>query len=152
MQTYRFPLPEWDEHPGVAQWAELRAPETMRAGDAKALRRAIRLGMNAGGGWDKTFSMGDMDAQTDALLARVIVNWSYEAHGLPLPVADTDSLDEIPIDAWEALKAEVEKHKEALDFRNRATTREPTPGDSSDSRTISGAVIPDPDTSPTNDS
>lgn len=149
MQTYRIDLPEHPDHPGVAQWAELRAPSTMRAGDAKALRKAIRLGMNAGGGWDKTFSMGDMDSQTDALLARVVVAWSYD---LPVPVVDPDSLDEIPIDAWEALKEEVEKHKEALDFRSRATTREPTPAASSASRTISGAVTPDPDTSPTSTS
>lgn len=146
MQTYRIDLPEHPEHPGVAQWAELRAPSTMRAGDAKALRKAIRLGMNAGGGWDKTFSLGDSDTQTDALLARVIVAWSYD---LPLPVADADSLDEIPIDAWEALKEEVDKHKEALDFRSRATTREPTPAASSASKTISGAVEPAPDTNPT---
>lgn len=146
MRTYRIDLPEHPDHPGVAQWAELRAPETMRAGDAKALRKAIRLGMNAGGGWDKTFSLGDSDTQTDALLARVIVAWSYD---LPLPVADADSLDEIPIDAWEALKEEVEKHKEALDFRGRATTREPTPAASSASKTISGAVIPDPSTDQT---
>jgi hypothetical protein len=79
----------------------------------------------------------------------VIVSWSYD---LPLPVADVDSLDEIPIDAWEALKEEVDRHKEALDFRSRAKTREPTPAASSDSKTISGAVIPDPDTSRTNDS
>lgn len=149
MRTYKIDLPEHPEHPGVAQWAELRAPETMRAGDAKALRKAIRLGMNAGGGWDKTFSLGDSDTQTDALLARVIVAWSYD---LPLPVADADSLDEIPIDAWEALKEEVDKHKEALDFRNRATTREPTPAASSASKTISGAVEPDPSTTQTNDS
>jgi hypothetical protein len=146
MQTYRIDLPEHPDHPGVAQWAELRAPSTMRAGDAKALRKAIRLGMNAGGGWDKTFSLGDSDTQTDALLARVIVSWSYD---LPLPVADADSLDEIPIDAWETLRDAIEPHQEALDFRNRATTREPTPGDSSASRTISGAVIPDPDTGQT---
>lgn len=146
MQTYRIDLPEHPDHPGVAQWAELRAPSTMRAGDAKALRKAIRLGMNAGGGWDKTFSLGDMDVQADALLTRVIVSWSYD---LPLPVADPDSLDEIPIDAWEALKAEVEKHKEALDFKSRAKTREPTPGDSSASKTISAAVIPDPGTDQT---
>ena len=74
----------------------------------------------------------------------MIVAWSYD---LPVPVADVDSLDEIPIDAWEALTEEVDKHKEALDFRSRATTREPTPGDSSASRTISGAV--EPDASPT---
>ena len=146
MQTYRIDLPEHPDHPGVAQWAELRAPSTMRAGDAKALRKAIRLGMNAGGGWDKTFSLGDSDTQTDALLARVIVSWSYD---LPLPVADADSLDEIPIDAWETLRDAIEPHQEALDFRNRATTQSSTPGDSSASRTISGAVIPDPDTGQT---
>ncbi|MEV0660126.1 hypothetical protein ACIBI3_02365 [Actinomadura luteofluorescens] len=146
MQTFRLALPEHPDHPGVEQWAELRAPSTMRAGDAKALRKAIRLKANAGGGWDKTFSMGDLDDRADALLVRVIVNWSYE---LPVPAADPDSLDEIPIDAWETLRDAIEPHQEALDFRNRATTREPTPADSSASRTISGAVIPDPSTSQT---
>ncbi|WP_433465702.1 hypothetical protein [Spirillospora sp. CA-128828] len=150
MQTYRITLPEWDEHPGVEQWAELRAASTMRAGDAKALRRAVRLGVNTGGGWDRTFSMGDADARTDALLTRVIVSWSYEAHGIALPVADPASLDEIPIDAWEALREAIGPHEEALDFRNRATTKSP-PGDSSASRTISGAVE-SPDTSQTTSS
>jgi hypothetical protein len=146
MQTFRLPLPEHPDHPGVEQWAELRAASTMRAGDAKALRRAIRLKANAGGGWDKTFSMGDMDARVDALLGRVIVNWSYE---LPHPAADPDSLDEIPIDAWETLRDAIEPHQAALDFRNRATTQKSPPDDSSGSRTISGAVIPDPSTSQT---
>lgn len=146
MRTYRVSLPEHPDHPGKEQWAELRAPETMRAGDAKALRKAIRLRTNSGGGWDKTFSMGDADARTDALLERVIVSWSYD---LPVPAADSDSLDEIPIDAWEALREAIDPHEEALDFRNRATTREPTPGDSSASKTISGAVIPDPSTGQT---
>ena len=148
MQTFRLTLPEHPDHPGAEQWAELRAASTMRAGDAKALRKAIRLKTNSGGGWDKTFSMGDLDAKTDALLVRVIVNWSYEQHGLPLPAADPDSLDEIPIDAWEALKAAVEPHQEALDFRNRATVTPPPSDGSSGSRTISGA-IESPDTSPT---
>lgn len=149
MQTYRIDLPDHPDHPGTAQWAELRAPSTMRAGDAKALRKAIRLRTNAGGGWDKTFSMGDADARTDALLTRVIVAWSYE---LPVPVADPDSLDEIPIDAWERLREAIEPHEEALDFRNRATTREATPGGSSDSKTISGAVEPASDTTQTSSS
>jgi hypothetical protein len=148
MQTFRITLPPHPDHPGVEQWAELRAASTMRAGDAKALRKAIRLGVNPGGGWDRTFSMGDADARTDALLARVIVNWSYEAHGIALPVADPASLDEIPIDAWEALREAIAPHEEALDFRNRATTKSPPPDDSSASRTISGA-IESPDTSQT---
>lgn len=145
MQTFRLDLPEHPDHPGVKQWAELRAASTMRAGDAKALRRAIRLKSNAGGGWDKTFSLGDVDARADALLARVIVSWSYD---LPVPVADPDSLDEIPIDAWEVLRDAIEPHEEALDFRNRRTTGSPPRSDSSGSKTISG-VIESPDTNPT---
>ena len=129
MQTYRVSLPEHPDHPGVAQWAELRDPSTMRAGDAKALRKAVRLKFDQHGeGWDGTFSMGDEDDRNDALLARVIVGWSYD---LPNPKADPASLDELPVDAYEALCEAVRPHREALDF-NRKPTDQGRPGDSSD--------------------
>lgn len=147
MQTIRVDLPEDPDHPGTPQWAELRAASTMRAGDAKALRKAIRLQVDGRDEWDRSFSLGDEDARTDALLTRVIVQWSYD---LPLPQADPNSLDELPIETWEALRDAVKPHREALDFRNRAKnkTEPPTPDDSSGSKTPSGDES-SPDTSPT---
>ncbi|WP_165964238.1 hypothetical protein [Actinomadura sp. KC216] len=143
--TIRVTLPEHPEHPGVEQWAELRAASLMRAGDAKAIRKAVRLHFAKDGDhWDGTFSVGDDDDRTDALLARVIVAWSYD---LPLPVADPASLDEIPVDAWDALREAVKPHREALDF-TRKPTEQQQPDGSSSSRTDSEAST-SPDTSPT---
>lgn len=144
MQTERIPLPEHPDHPGVEQWADIRAVSTMRAGDAKALRKSVRLMLDANGEWDRTFTAGDPDDRVDALLARVIVTWSYD---LPNPKADPGSLDEIPPDAWDALAQAVEPHLEALDFNRKRTPSSP-PDDSSASRTTSEENT-SPDTSPT---
>jgi len=116
MQTIRVPLPEHPDHPGVEQWAELRDVSTLRAGDRKAVNKTLRWKIDENGRIESTFSPGDMDDLTNAVLARVIVNWSY---ALPLPQADPASLDELPLDAWEALEEATKPHRQALDFSRR---------------------------------
>jgi len=116
MQTIRITLPEHPDHPGVEQWAELRAVSTLRAGDRKAVNKTMRFKVDENGRIESTFSPGDMDELTNAVLARVIVNWSYD---LPHPQQDPSSLDELPLDAWEALEEATKPHRQALDFSRR---------------------------------
>ncbi|MEV0968515.1 hypothetical protein [Microtetraspora glauca] len=98
----RIPLP------GDA-WADLIAVEDLRAGDLKAYRRAMPVGV--------PLTMGVLDDMKDVLLRRVIVNWSFE---LPLPKDNpgdgeqAGSLDMLPLPAFRALLDELDTYTDAF--------------------------------------
>lgn len=133
-RTRRVSLPEHPDHPGVEQWAEIREVHTLRAGDRKAVDRAVKYRLDEDGAIIREFTAGDTDARDDALLARLIVEWSLE---LPLPVAVPASLDELPLDIEDALRELLPPYKAALDFKKGQTTPLSSPEDSSGSRTTS---------------
>lgn len=152
MLTERKPLPEHPDLPGVEQWVDLRAVSTLRAGDRKAVDRSKVYTMSADGQPIVEYSAADATDRDNALLARIIVAWSYSElpkDPLPVPVADPSSLDEVPLDAYDVLDELLRPYREALDFKKRKSqTETPSPDDSSGSRTTSEDTT-SPDTSPT---
>lgn len=83
-------------------WAELKEPETLRNRDRKALLLAID---GIEGNVAKALAM------SDALLERLVVEWSLD---LPLPTKGSDSLDELlPGDA-DILFRNCESARDAL--------------------------------------
>ena len=144
MLTERIPLPELDDQPGVEQWAEIRAVKELRSGDRKAVRRAWRMEISENG-LNKSFSMADEDEQREVLLARIIVSWSLAE---PLPVADPESLERLPLDVYDALVEATKEHFRIVDF-SPSKTPDGT-GGSSGSAT-SSADTSSPDSSPTPD-
>ncbi|RCG19118.1 hypothetical protein DQ384_38220 [Sphaerisporangium album] len=95
----RVPLPD-------DQWAEILEPSDLRAGDLKAVHRAVPIGAR---------SAAFLDEMDCVMLRRVITAWSLE---LPLPKdlpgdADTGepgSLDKITIPQYRALVAAIAPH------------------------------------------
>lgn len=115
MQTEKITLPEHPDKPGEEQWAEIRSTTELRSGDVKAMRGAVRLKLGDDGTIDKSFSMADDYARKDALLRRLIVQWSLPE---PHPQAEPEVLDELPFDIYEALLEAIAPHAEALDFKD----------------------------------
>lgn len=88
------------------QWAELLAPEDLRAGDLKAYRALVPAD-------DSPFTVGLLDRMKDLLLCRVIVNWSLDVplpRDLPGTAEEAGSLDRITIPQYKALLDAVEPH------------------------------------------
>lgn len=100
------------------QWAEFRDITELRGGDAKAIRRASRFRVN--NGVLEEVSMGIADDQMDALLARIIKSWSLAEFNLPM--FDISSLDEIPLDTYNALVDAAEPYKDAINKVGKAPT------------------------------
>lgn len=107
----RVPLPR-------DQWAEFRELDDLKGGDAKAIRRATKFEIRDGQLTE--ISMGLEDAQMDALLARIITSWSLFDYGLPM--RDPTSLDEIPLDTYNALVEAAKPYKDAIDKTGKAST------------------------------
>ena len=99
------------------QWAEFRDLSDLRGGDAKAIRRATKFEVRDGALAE--ISMGMQDAQMDALLVRIITQWSLINYGIPM--ADPSSLDEIPLSYYNALVSAAEPYKEAIDNAGKST-------------------------------
>jgi hypothetical protein len=130
MQTFRVYLPAEGD---VEHWAEIRAVAELRAGDAKAVRRAAKI--DVGGDDENTsISIGINDVMRDALLARVITAWSYD---LPIPAGDVESLDKLSLEAYNALLLATDEHWSRVDFKRKAGAS--TNSNSSDSRAPSQA-------------
>jgi hypothetical protein len=104
------------ELPG-GEWAEFRELADLRAGDAKAIRRATKFQVSDGALTE--ISMGLQDDQMDALLARIITMWSY-THGHPAAPGST-ALDDIPLEAYDALVEAAAPYKEAVDKAGKST-------------------------------
>ncbi len=125
MQTTRITLPEHPDKPGEEQWAELRAVSELRGGDKKAVRGAVVMRFGDDDKIVREFSMADDYARREALIRRLVVNWSLpEAH----PQADPEVLGELPLAIYDALIEATEEHFKAVDF-----TEQKTPSDGVDS-------------------
>lgn len=98
------------------QWAEFRDLADLKGGDAKAMRRATRFKVEDG--QLSEITAGIADEQMDALLARIITSWSLFNYALP--IADPSSLDEIPLDTYNALVDAAQPYKDAIDKAGKA--------------------------------
>lgn len=114
MQTDRIPLPAGED--GTEHWVSVRLVKDLQSGDRRAVRRAIKVDIDEDG--VSHISAGAADDMRIALLVRVITGWSFD---LPLPVADPESLDRLPLDAYDALIEATEEHFKAVDFRKQAS-------------------------------
>jgi hypothetical protein len=125
MQTTRVDLPG-------AQWATIRTADSLKRGDQRAVRKAALIDVDPQE--DETariqVSQGIEDDMRDALIARLITEWSLD---LPLPVARPDILDELDLATYDALHDATEEHWRRLDFKRKASTS----SNSSGSRTRS---------------
>lgn len=102
-------------------WIELRGPEQLNAGDRTAMHAAVTLPMDAsrlesGSVGMMNVSLGMVEAQNYAVLARVIFAWSYP---MCLPREDAsegyeDSLKQIPLDDWDVIEEAVAGHMAKL--------------------------------------
>lgn len=86
-------------------WAELREERELTSGDIKSVRRVMRVTIDRDG--NRTYSTAEEDEMADALLQRVVKNWSVP---LPLPAEDPTSLDKLTPAAYEALKAAIDPY------------------------------------------
>lgn len=84
------------------EWAELRDPDTIKAGD----RKRVIIGM------------GDVDTMAasiyqtmEAVLSLSIEKWSFDR---PIPSEDPHSLDELSIPDWDALAEAAKPIEQAL--------------------------------------
>lgn len=110
------------------QWAEVAEVDELRSGDRKAVLRATNVEIHDGG---VAFVGGAQDDDArDACLARVVRNWSFE---LPLPGADPESLDKLPIKQALALGEAIKPHMDLIFNRVDPSKRgtDPTSGSSS---------------------
>lgn len=139
----RVPLPR-------DQWAEFRDIEDLKGGDAKAIRRATKFEIRDGKLTE--ISMGLDDDQTDALLARIITSWSLFNYGLPM--MDPTSLDEIPLDTYNALVEAAKPYKDAIDKTGKGSTSPNGTGSatSSSPAILQGSAISTPEPSVTSSS
>src|SRR5215469_57786 len=110
----RVELPE-------GQWAEIKDPEQLRRKDEKAVLRASSFSVDPVAGTGIIGGSNDQDME-DAMLARVITQWSFP---LPLPCADPESLDQLSLDQAPTLAKAVKPHLELI-----STVVDPTKKDS----------------------
>lgn len=123
----RVELPE-------GNWAEFREITDLKAGDAKAIRRATKFKVKDGAVDEIPMSIAD--DQMDALLARIITMWSY-THGHPLVVST--ALDDIPLEAYNILVEAATPYKEAVDNAGKSSTQSETES----TNTSSPETLPD---------
>lgn len=104
------------------EWADIRPVEDLRDGDRKAVNRSIRVEVDDDG---RGFLPGDAnDRKRDALLARLIDNWSFATtKGLPLPSADPASLDKLSIRHARELHRATKEHMDLIEETDTPETR-----------------------------
>lgn len=94
------------------EWAEVKDLEDLRDGDRKALNKAVSLSVTA----DEDDQMGHLsgsyeDDMYDALLVRVVTNWSLKMH---IPSRHKKVLDDLTLDQARALREGVKPHYDLL--------------------------------------
>jgi hypothetical protein len=88
------------------QWLDLVPASELLDGDRKAVNRAITVEVTDDG---RAIMPGDYeDLQRDAMLKRVVTNWSF-SH-LPIPSQDPASLDKLPIKMAKEVYAAIDEH------------------------------------------
>jgi hypothetical protein len=110
-------------------WIEMRSADELTAGDRTAMYEATELPVSgsqidalAAGTGSFRFSIGMVEAQNYAVLARLITQWSY---GFMLPSKDDcldelgqktyqDSLRRIPLDDWDVIEEAIAPHMARL--------------------------------------
>jgi hypothetical protein len=88
----------------------------LKAGDAKAIRRAVKLRVKDG--VLEEISMSIADDQMDALLARLITMWSF-THGHPM--ANPAALDELSLEDYNELVQVAQPYKDAVDNAGKSS-------------------------------
>lgn len=113
------------------QWAELLEPRDLRAGDLKAVNRAVPVGAQ---------HAGFLDEIDCVMLTRVITGWS-----LPLPLPrelpgtpeEAGSLDRLTIPTYKALVAAIEPHLKLINEEPDPKPSSGSAGTSADSPSTS---------------
>src|SRR5215472_16282823 len=92
------------------QWAEIRGPETLTRKDEKHVLKASTVTIDPE---SRTVMTSGAESQIleDAMLARVITDWSFPH---PLPIAQPGSLDLLSLDQAHALAEAVRPHLELI--------------------------------------
>jgi hypothetical protein len=107
-------------------WAELREPGELRRADEKAVLRVSTLTINPETKKAEVNGANDQDME-DAMLARVVTNWSFP---FPLPKDDPESLDKLTLDQAHALAEAVKPHLALVTSREDPSKKgtDPTEG------------------------
>lgn len=103
-------------------WAEIMDPSELRSGDRRAVNRAVRL--EVGEDEKPIFTGALTDDMRDALLCRVVSNWSLD---FPIPAKDAKSLEKLTLPQEDALKAAVQPHLDLINGRVNPTERDSDP-------------------------
>ena len=120
----RIDLPDGD-------WADVRELDELRDGDRKALNKAVSLTLTSDEGDNTGHLPGSYeDDMMDALLARVVTNWSLR---MPLPSRLRKVLDDLTLGQAKALRDGVKPHYDLLMERvdPNAHGTDPTSGSAS---------------------
>lgn len=108
------------------KWVEMRGPEQLNAGDRLAIRRVQQVPVVEG---ITMISAGFREEQRMALLSRLITAWNYEGWPIPSLALDAQAaIEQLPIDAYDALTLAVNPHMELVDYYPSPSTS----GESSD--------------------
>lgn len=105
-------------------WAEIAEPSELRNGDRKAVLKSLTVEVGDDG--KSILSLSYDDEMRDALLRRIVRNWSLP---FPLPKDDSASLDKLTIAQADALAKAIKPHMDLVNGVADPTKRgtDPTP-------------------------
>lgn len=104
-------------------WADILDVGDLREGDRKLVNRAITLGVDDN--QRPVISGGMDDDMRDALLTRVVQNWSVG----PTPAQDPQALDRLTLEQGRNLREAVKPHMDACRDKDAPVKANPVPTD-----------------------
>jgi len=111
---------------GDGQWAELKELAELNRGDKKATLRASTIELDPVAGKGYVSGANDED-QADALLCRIVTNWSFPQ---PLPSKSPKSLDVLSIAQGDKLQEAVKPYLELINGKVDPGKRDTDPTES----------------------
>ncbi|MFC5184369.1 hypothetical protein [Actinomadura harenae] len=97
------------------QWAEIMPVDRMPARVRRRVRSVLGVDVDPEGKSHMAMSAAIGDEMKTALLAEVITAWSYDQ-----PI-NRDTVEELPISAYDQLAEAAEEHQAAVNFSQPAT-------------------------------
>jgi hypothetical protein len=98
---------------GEGQWAELKELNQLTRGDKKAVLRATTMELDPSEGKAYISGANDED-QADALMRRIVVEWSFP---MPLPSSDPKVLDRLSLEQGDRLQEAVKPYLELINTK-----------------------------------
>jgi len=105
----------------AGNWADILDIADLRDGDRKRVNRAIKL--EVGPDQRPVISGGIEDDMRDALLTRVVQNWSLG----PIPGQDPEALDRLTIEQGRNLREAVGPHMDLVKDKDHPVKENPVP-------------------------